>query len=93
MFAAHGAAAFDAWSTRNAIYGGYGAEANPLLRPFADSGAMYAATQLSPLLMDFLGKRMMTSRHSWVRRVWWLPQTAGMSVSVGAGIHNVRIAR
>lgn len=93
MFAGHGAAAFDAWSTRNAISGGYGTEANPLLRPFADSGAMYAATQLSPVLMDFLGKRMMTSRHGWVRRVWWLPQTAGMSVSLGAGIHNVRIAR
>jgi hypothetical protein len=93
MFAGHGAAAFDAWSTRNAISGGYGTEANPLLRPFAGSGLMYAATQVSPVLMDFLGKRMMTSRHGWVRRVWWLPQAAGMSMSVGAGIHNVRIAR
>src|SRR5580693_4425569 len=54
-----GAAAFDAWSTRRAISQGYGTEANPLLRPFSHSGAMYAATQVSPLVMDFIGKRMM----------------------------------
>jgi hypothetical protein len=89
----HGAAVFDAWSTRRAISRGYGTEGNPLLRPFAHSGAMYAATQVSPLLMDFLGKRMMTSRHPWMRRVWWLPQTAGMAVSVGAGVHNLEIVR
>lgn len=87
----HGAAVFDAWSTRRAISRGYGTEGNPLLRPFAHSGAMYAATQVSPLLMDFLGKRMMTSRHQWMRRLWWLPQTAGMGVSVGAGAHNLEI--
>ena len=54
-----GAAAFDAWSTRRAISEGYGTEANPLLRPFSHSNAMYAATQVSPLVMDFIGKRMM----------------------------------
>lgn len=89
----HGAAVFDAWSTRRAISRGYGTEGNPLLRPFAHSGAMYVATQVSPLLMDFLGKRMMTSRHQWMRRVWWLPQAAGMGVSVGAGVHNLKITQ
>ena len=34
---------------------GAGQEANPFLRPFANSGAIYAATQVSPALMDFLG--------------------------------------
>lgn len=87
----HAAAVFDAWSTRRAISRGYGTEGNPLLRPFANSGAMYAATQVSPLLADFLGKRMITSRHRWVRRVWWLPQTAGMGISVGAGVHNLEL--
>ena len=91
MFGGHGAAALDAWSTRRAVSRGYGTEANPLLRPFANSGAMYAATQVSPVLMDFLGKRMITSRHRWVRRVWWLPQAAGMGMSLGAGVQNIEL--
>jgi hypothetical protein len=83
-----GAAAFDAWSTRRAISQGYGTEGNPLLRPFSHSGMMYAATQVSPLVMDFLGKRMMVSQHGWMRRMWWLPQAAGSGVSIAAGVHN-----
>jgi hypothetical protein len=86
-----GAAAFDAWSTRRAISEGYGTEANPLLRPFSHSGAMYAATQVSPLLMDFIGKRMMVSEHKWIRSTWWLPQSIGTSVSLFAGVHNTRL--
>jgi hypothetical protein len=86
-----GAAAFDAWSTRRAISGGYGVEANPMLRPFSHSNAMYAATQVSPLVMDFIGKRMMTSHHQWMRNLWWVPQSAGTSVSLYAGVHNTRL--
>jgi hypothetical protein len=86
-----GAATFDAWSTRRAISQGYATEANPLLRPFSHSGAMYAATQVSPLVMDFIGKRMMVSQHKWIRRMWWLPQTAGSGFSIAAGVHNVGI--
>ena len=86
-----GAAAFDAWSTRRAISQNYGTEANPLLRPFSHSSAMYAATQVSPLVMDFIGKRMMTSRHQWMRSLWWVPQTAGTSMSLYAGVHNTRL--
>jgi hypothetical protein len=87
----HSAAAFDAWSTRRAISRGYGTESNPLLRPFAHSGALYAATQVSPVVMDYLGKRMMVSEHRWVRRMWWLPQAAGSGVSVAAGVHNMGV--
>lgn len=89
--ASSGAAAFDAWSTRRAITNGYGTEANPFLRPFAHSSVLYAATQVSPLVMDFIGRKMMSSRHNWMRRVWWLPQSAGMAMSVSAGVHNVRL--
>src|SRR5579859_5146939 len=89
--ASSGAAAFDAWSTRRAISGGYGTESNPLLAPFAGSGALYAATQVSPLLMDYIGRRMMTSRHSALRKLWWLPQTAGTGMSLFAGVHNVGV--
>ena len=90
--ASHGAAVFDAWSTRRALSGGYGTESDPLLRPFAHSGAIYAATQVSPLVMDYLGYKMMRSNHSWVRKMWWVPQVAGTSVSLSAGVHNYRLA-
>jgi hypothetical protein len=91
--AGHGAAAFDAYSTRLALSGGYGTEGNPLLRPFAHSSALYAATQVSPAVMDLLGKRMMVSQHRWVRRMWWLPQAAGSGFSIGAGAHNMSVMR
>jgi hypothetical protein len=91
MFVGHGAAAFDAWSTRRAVSQHYGTEANPMLRPFSNSGAMYAATQVSPAFMDYLGKRMLVSQNRWVRRMWWLPQAAGSGFSVYAGVHNYNV--
>jgi hypothetical protein len=90
-FASSGAAAFDAWSTRRAISGGYGTESNPLLAPFAHSGALYAATQVSPLVLDYVGRRMMTSRNPLLRKMWWVPQSAGTGMSLFAGVHNVGV--
>jgi hypothetical protein len=89
--ASSGAAAFDAWTTRRAVSGGYGVEGDPLMRPFAHSNAIYAATQVSPAIMDYLGHRMVASHHEWMRRYWWVPQVAGTSFSLSAGIHNYRI--
>ena len=91
MVAGHSGAAFDAWTTRRAVSGGYGQESNPFLRPFANSNVLYAATQVSPAFMDFLGKRMMTSRTSWVRKMWWVPQVAGTSLSFAAAAHNMTV--
>lgn len=91
MAVGHGAAAFDAWSTHRAVTGGYGQEANPFLRPFAHSNAIYAATQVSPAVMDFIGKRMMTSQHGLIRKMWWLPQAAGASFSFTAAAHNMSV--
>jgi hypothetical protein len=88
-----GAATLDAWSTRRALSMNDGTEANPLLRPFAHSSMLYAATQVSPLFMDYLGKRMMVSRYRMVRRVWWVPQSVGASVSLFAGVHNIGVVR
>jgi hypothetical protein len=90
--ASSGAAVFDAWSTRRAVSNGWGTEANPLLRPFSHSNAMYAATQISPLVLDLIGRKMMTSRHLVLRRLWWLPQSAGLSTSALAGLNNLTIA-
>jgi hypothetical protein len=93
MAAGHGAAAFDAYSTRLAISGNYGTETNPFLRPFSHSSALYAATQVSPALMDYIGKRMMVSETRWVRKMWWLPQAAGSGFSVFAGVHNLNVVK
>ncbi len=89
--AGHAGAAFDAWSTRRALSGNYGTESDPLMRPFAHSGAVYAATQVTPLLMDFIGKRAMVSEHMWVRRLWWVPQSVGATMSFTTAAHNVGV--
>ena len=91
--AGHGAAAFDAYSTRLVVSGNYGTETNPFLRPFSHSSALYAVTQLSPAAMDYIGKRMMVSRDRWVRKLWWLPQAAGSGFSVFAGVHNLGVVK
>ena len=89
--AQHSAAAFDAWSTRHAISSGRARELNPMLRPFAGNSSLYAATQVAPTLLDYLGRRMMTSRHSWARHTWWLPQVLGTAASLASGVHNLGV--
>jgi hypothetical protein len=89
----HSAAAFDAYSTRRAVSGNFGTESNPLFRPFAHSNAIYAATQVSPAFMDYVGRRMMTSSHPTLRRFWWVPQVAGAGFSFSAGIHNYSLTQ
>jgi hypothetical protein len=89
----HSAAAFDAYTTRRAISGNYGTEGNPLLRPFSHSNAIYAATQVSPAVMDYVGRRLMTSRHPTLRKFWWVPQVAGAGFSFGAGMHNYSLTQ
>ena len=89
--AQHSAAVFDAYQTRQAIATG-ATEQNPLLRPFASSPAIYAATQVGPLVLDYAARRMQLSRYGVVRRMWWLPQSTGMAVSICAGVHNMRVA-
>ena len=87
--ASSGAATFDAWSTRRAITN-YGAvELNPLLKPFAGNASLYAAIQVAPALLDLAGRKMMYSRHSWVRRAWWVPQSASFVSSIFCGAHNL----
>ena len=82
-------ATFDAWSTRRAITTTGAVELNPLLRPFAGNASLYAAIQVGPALMDFAGRKMMYSRHAWVRRVWWVPQTASFVSSILCGANNL----
>ncbi len=91
MASSHAAATFDAWSTRRAVSSGQAHEMDPMLRPFAHSNSLYVAVQASPALMDFLGRRMMTSKNPWTRKMWWIPQAAGTATSLLSGVHNVRV--
>ena len=93
MAAAHGAAVFDAWSTRRVIRSGRGHELNPLLQPFARSGGLYVVVQAMPALADYVGHRMRMSRNPWARRLWWLPQAASAAGSFAAGVYNLRVYR
>lgn len=87
----HGAAAFDAYSTRQAVEAG-AVEANPFMKPFAQSDAIYPALQTSPLLLDFVGRRLQRSHNPVIRHLWWVPQSVGAAASVWAGMHNLQVA-
>jgi hypothetical protein len=89
--AQHSAAAFDAWSTRRAISSGRAQELNPMLKPFAGNASIYAATQVGPTVLDYVGRRMLNSRHGWMRHTWWLPQVLGTAASLAGGVHNLGV--
>ena len=89
--AAHSAATFDAWTTRRAITTAGGQELNPLLKPFAGNASLYVAIQVGPLAMDYVARKMMYSRHGWVRSMWWVPQSASFAGSLFCGAHNLGV--
>ena len=82
---------FDAYSTRQAVSHG-AVEDNPMLRPFASSGAIYAATQLTPVVLDVVAYHMQRSEYPLLRRFWWMPQTLSAGLSIFSGFHNLSVA-
>lgn len=88
----HGAAAFDAYSTRHAITRG-AIETDPLMRPFAYSPAIYATTQVGPVMLDIVARHMQRSRNNLWHRTWWVPQSASTGVFLFSGIHNLQFAK
>ncbi len=91
--ASHGAAAFDAYSTRASIESGRGYERNPLMKPFAGSALMYPAAQVLPLGCDYLSRRMMRSNNALFRHTWWLPQFVSTAGSAWVGVRNLHVAQ
>ena len=87
--ASSGAATFDAWSTRHTITTAGAQELNPLLKPFAGNASLFVAIQVAPALLDIAGKKMMYNRYSWVRHMWWVPQSASFVSSIFSGAHNL----
>ncbi|HXT74073.1 MAG TPA: hypothetical protein VN785_09500 [Candidatus Angelobacter sp.] len=85
--AEHSAAGFDAWSTRKAISEGR-AEADPIMRPFAHSAAIYGVIQVVPFGLDYVASRMHRST-GWTRHVWWVPQSVATATYLFSGSYNV----
>jgi len=89
--AQHAVAAFDAYSTRDAISRG-AVEQDPLMRPFANSSGIYAAIQACPVALDFAARHMQRSDNNFIRRTWWVPQTISTGMFLFSGAHNLRVA-
>ena len=89
--AMHGAATFDAYSTRRFMLNGTGYELNPALRPIAGSPAIYAAIQIVPVALDFVSRKMMHSESPVLRRFWWMPQSIAATSSFVCAAHNMTL--
>ena len=90
--AEHGAAAFDAYATRDAI--SHGAhESDPFLRPVANSNGIYAVIQICPLLLDYTSHKMQRSPNNFERHTWWMPQSVGTVVYLLSGVHDLQVAK
>jgi hypothetical protein len=87
----HGAAAFDAYATRDAVTHG-AHEDNPFLAPVANSNAIYAVSQIAPLLLDIATHKMQRSDNNFVRHTWWVPQSVGTVVYIFSGVHDLHVA-
>lgn len=84
----HAAATFDAWSTRQKVKTGLYRENNPLLRPFAGNASLYAAIQVTPLVLDYMSHRLLHSRGQ-LRRWWWVPQATQIAASLTFAATNL----
>lgn len=87
----HGAAFFDAYSTRQAIGSG-AVEEDPLMRPFAKSPAIYAAIQVGPVIFDYAARKMQRSENNFIRHMWWMPQATATAMYLFSGVHNMHVA-
>jgi hypothetical protein len=88
----HGAASFDAYSTRDAISKG-AVEDDIFMRPFAHSPAIYAAIQVGPVMLDILARHMQHSEYIYLRRTWWIPQSVATFGFIFSGFHNLNVSR
>ena len=63
------------WGLTRSCLGPCFTEHNPIVRPLVPHpAAFYASQTAEALFFAWLGHRMRYS-HTWVRHVWWLPQT------------------
>jgi hypothetical protein len=86
----------DGITTRERVQQGY-TETDPVTRlvlgPKPSWGAMAPLGAAQCLLETWLAERMRTSRYKWVRRIWWVPQSVGISGNVWGARENIGNAR
>ena len=79
----------DGITTQQRVQQGY-TETDPVTRLFLGAkpnwGGMAPLGAAQCLLETWVAERMHTSRHKWVRRFWWVPQSVGIGGNIwGAG--------
>jgi len=85
----HGAAAFDAWTTRQLVRYPGGGEANPLERPFVHSAALYFTSQPDAFLADYL---LLKHARTKTRRVIYDSVGVGITgLHFGSALHNLAL--
>ncbi|MGH9710263.1 MAG: hypothetical protein ACRD37_06940, partial [Candidatus Acidiferrales bacterium] len=67
-------------------------EADPLMRPFAHSPAIYGAIQVVPFGLDYVAHRMQHGT-GWTRHVWWVPQSVATAAYLFSGSYNITHSR
>jgi hypothetical protein len=84
----------DGVTTRQYLSRGY-VEVDPLTRVLLGRtptwGRMAPLGAVQVIAGMWLAERMATSRHVWVRRLWWLPQMMGTAGNVAASVHNAAL--
>jgi hypothetical protein len=83
-------AMLDSHSTR-IVLSHHGRELDPLQRPFASSGALYAEQAAWSLGLGYLGWRMHHSHNRVAQRFWWLPQMVQLEGNANSWRHNNRV--
>lgn len=86
----------DGITTREAVKAG-GYEADPVAKAFIGKyptwGRMVPAGALQTILGMYLGEKMRESRHRWIRDIWWIPQTVGISGNATGIGFNINLLR
>jgi hypothetical protein len=84
----------DGVTTRQFLRRGY-VEIDPVARIFIGRKPTWA--RMAPLgavqvvAGMWLAEQMASSRHDWVRRLWWLPQVIGIAGNAASSAHNVAL--
>jgi len=86
----------DGITTEQRVQRGY-TETDPVTRLVLGAkptwGGMAPLGAAQCLLETWLAERMHASRYRWVRRLWWVPQTIGISGNIWGARENISNAR
>jgi hypothetical protein len=83
------AIAYDYTQTRLNMLTPDGVEHDALMRPFVhNSGTLAVEGAAEILLAGYVAEKMKHSRHSVIRKVWWLPQTLNVAWHLSGAISS-----